>query len=1165
MSQRADFVHLHVHSHYSLLDGACTVQQLVDKAVELKMPAMALTDHGALYGAVEFSQKASKAGVKPIFGAEINITEGDRKELSRNHPVHHMTVLARDTTGYQSLCRLISLSFTEGFYFRPRADEELLSQSCKGLIGLSGCISGKIPQYLLAGRRDDALAAARKYQELFGEENFYLELCDHGLDQQKIVMPQIIELGKELSIPLVVTNDTHYIERDDAEAQDHLYCITTGRTLSDERRPHFEGSEYYLKSEEEMKELFPEQPEAYRHTVDIANRCNVEVTTKKIFLPKFEVPPGEDETSHLRQLCYEALPSRYPEATEEIKNRVDYELKIIDKMGFSAYFLIVADFIRFARSKGISVGPGRGSAAGSIVAYLLTITNIDPLKYNLIFERFLNPERVSMPDIDIDFDFERRGEVVQYVVEKYGRDNVSKIVTFNLLKAKAALKDTARVRGLEFARSNKMTKAVPDDLKITLPTALEQSEELRDFAEQEPKVFEVAQKLEGLARNSSIHAAGIVIAPDKIWKFAPLAKSKDDVATQFDMKSLEEIGLLKMDFLGLKTLTLIENALENIRRSRGLELDINAIPMDDKRTFRLLCAGDTIGVFQFESSGFKELIKRLKPSIFEDLIAVIALYRPGPLGSGMVDDFIDGKHKKKKVIYPHERLQEILKETYGVMLYQEQVMQCASIMAGYSMGEADELRRAMGKKKPEVMEKQRERFVSGAKQKKVEAAKAETIFNLMEKFAGYGFNKSHSAAYALISYQTAYLKANFAREFMAATLTNDRDDTDRIAVFIEECRRMGIDILPPDVNESHTDFTVVGKSIRFGLSAIKGIGTSVVEFIIAGRERHGHFEDIETFCRRVDSKVINRRVLESLIKCGAFSTFERNRAQLLSVVDLAISLGQDAQRNEAVGQMTLADLMAGGDAGGGFANQVLDYPDIPEFGERALLNFERETLGLYLSGHPLRAYQAMLDRVADLVLTSELSQLSDDSPFAVAGMVKAIRKLRAKSSGKDMAVITLEDIKGSVELPFFPERFEAMKSHLKADAVLVVWGRTQTRNNEKKFNPEGAVPLESLFSDRDWKASVTLNLARNELPKEDVTRLKNILLNHKGRHPVEMTIPVGGHRVVVKLGKDYKVRPNSEFITEFEELLGERSLAIRLTMPERQTPPRRGGAIRRAS
>ncbi|MBI3890824.1 MAG: DNA polymerase III subunit alpha [Candidatus Wallbacteria bacterium] len=1155
----ADFVHLHVHSHYSLLDAAATVPQLVKAAAKLKMPAMALTDHGAMFGAVEFCQKASKEGVKPIIGCEVYVTEGSRKVMSRNQALHHLTLLAKNQVGWQNLCRLVSLAYTEGFYFRPRMDEELLSESHEGIIALSGCQSGRIFQYLLAGRQDDAVAAAKHYRELFGEENFYLELCDHGLDKQQLVMPQLIELGKDLGIPVVLTNDSHYISQDDAEAQDHLFCITTGRMLNDERRPRLEGSEYYLKSAEEMKKLFPDVPEAYANTVKIASMCNVEVTTKQKYLPKFEVPGGRTSAEYLRDLCEERLPARYEATTDDISKRLDFELQVIEKMGFPAYFLIVWDFIHQARARGISVGPGRGSAAGSLVAYLLGITNVDPLKYNLVFERFLNPERVSMPDIDIDFDDVRRGEVVQYVVEKYGRENVSKIATFNLLKAKAALKDTARVRGVEFSLSNRISKAVPEELNITLGQALEQSAELRQFAAQDPKLFEIAQKLEGMARTSSIHAAGIVIAPDAIWKYAPLAKTKDDIATQFDMKSLDEIGLLKMDFLGLKTLTLIENALDNIRKRRRMVLDIGQLPMDDKRTYRLLSAGDTVGVFQFESSGFKELLKRLKPTVFEDLIAVIALYRPGPLGSGMVDDFIDGKHGKKKVVYPHAKLEGILKETYGVMLYQEQVMQCASIMAGYSLGEADQLRRAMGKKKPDEMERHRVRFLDGAKKNSVDEQNAETIFNLMQKFADYGFNKSHSAAYALISYQTAYLKANFPHEFMAAVLTNDRDDTDRIGLFIEECRRMGISILPPDVNESDQNFTVVGKSIRFGLSAIKGIGDSAVSSVIQARDRHGAFPNLETFCRRVDSRSVNKRILESLIKCGAFSSFTQNRAQLLAVVELAISLGQDSQRNESVGQMTLADLMAGASGQkneAGFGVGQISYPEIPEFPERSLLNFERETLGLYLSGHPMLGFQPLLDRIHGISTLADLPQLIEDSQFVTAGMVKSIRKIRTKA-GKDMAIVQLEDVRGSMELPLFAERLEEAKSFLKEDAVVLLWGTVQNRNGEKRLSPEGVLPLENLFGEKGWKASVCIQTPRGGLSKDQAARMKNILLNHRGRHNVEVFVPVRDQKVVVRLGKDFKVHPRAEFVTAIEELLGERAVTIQVSMPERA--PSRGG------
>lgn len=1158
------FTHLHVHTHYSLLDGACTVPSVVDQVAAHNMQALAITDHGSLYGAVEFYKACTKKGIKPILGCEVYVADGSRHVKSPSQATHHMTLMARDKEGFDNLKYLVSKAFLDGFFFRPRIDDELLKEHSKGLICLSGCLQGRVQQRLLKGRKEEAYETAQFYQKLFGEENYFIEIHEHGISKQKQVLPDLLDIAREFSIPVVLTNDSHYVKREDSEAQDILLCITTGKDRDDEKRLKFEGTEFYIKSAEEMKKLqediLPQHPEAYSNTMRITEMCNVELPLNRPpLLPKFDVPAGKTDREYLEELCLERMPQRYPKAGRAEKDRLETELDIIDKMGYCAYFLIVWDFVDHARKNGIWVGPGRGSAAGSIVSYLLGITNIDPLKYELFFERFLNPERVSMPDIDIDFDFERRGEVVDYVIEKYGRDNVSKIITFNVLKAKAALKDVARVMKIPFNISNEITKAVPEEVNITLEKALEQSKELRTWSLKNPKLFDLARSLEGIARNSSIHAAGIVIAPEAIWKYAPLASNKGEVYTQYDMKSVESIGLLKMDFLGLKTLTILRNACAHIEKTRGKRLDLDNIPLDDRRTYRMLCEGNTIGVFQFESSGFKSLIQRLKPSVFEDLIAVIALYRPGPLGSGMVDAFIDTKHGKQKAEYPHPLLEGILRETYGVMLYQEQVMQCANVLADYSLGGSDELRRAMGKKIQSEMDAHRERFIAGAAKNGVDRDKAEEIFNLMDKFAGYGFNKSHSAAYALISYQTAYLKANFPAEYMAAVLTNVKNDTDQIALYVEECRRMGIDVLPPDINASYTDFTVTGEGIRFGLGAIKGLGDTVVNSIIEVRERGGPFKDLSSFCRRVDLKLLNRRILETLIKSGAFESFPHNMAQLMAVAEQALRVGAEQKRHQTEGQVTFADLFAASGNAEGFSPGELTYPEIDEFPEAVLLAFEKETLGHYLSGHPLLTHERLLSRMRGLSATYEIEKLEDGRRFLCVGVVKSLRKIQTRSK-RELNIVSLEDLHGSCEFPFFGELFAQCKNALKQDATVLVWGAVQIRGDQKRVTPQGAVALEDLFKARDIRAFVSIDLeGAGDLSRDQAARMKNILMTHKGRHPVRVHVPVEDYRVDVELGRKYRVAPNQEFVEDIEELLGQACVRLDIPVPDPRPAGRSSG------
>jgi len=1164
----SDFVHLHVHSHYSLLDGAAKIDDLVAAAVEMKMPAIALTDHGNMFGAIEFYNKARAKGLRPIIGSEVYVAPNSRKDKDKTQRrAYHLVLLAKNNKGYMNLMKLVSLAYKEGFYRKPRIDRELLSENSEGLIGLSACLGGEIPQALIKGNREKAREALNYYKSVFGEDGFYLEIQDRDIDEQRLVNPQLIELAKEENTPLIVTNDSHYVKKSDAEAQDVLLCVQTGKSLSDPNRMCF-GDSYYLKSPEEMKALFPKVPEAYSNSIKIAEMCNVELSSQGYHLPIFELGENDkNEDTMLERLCREAIPERYGQSPKEnersaaeIEERLVTELKIIKDMGFSSYFLIVGDFIDYARNQGIAVGPGRGSAAGSIVAYLLKITNIEPLRYGLFFERFLNPERVSMPDIDIDFCYERRSEVIDYVVEKYGSENVCQIITFGTLSCKAALKDVAKALEIPFRESLKITKAVPDEIGIKLADALKQSTDLKNYQLQYPDLFRLALKVEGIIRQTGKHAAGVVIAPDTLYKFIPLATRQGEVTTQFPMKLVEKLGLLKMDFLGLKTLTVIQNAIENVRKNRKRIIDIDKIPIDDKRTFKLLCDGDTAGVFQFESSGFTELMRRMHPTRFEDLIAVIALYRPGPLESGMVDSFVDGKHERIEIKYPHPDLKDLLEETYGVMLYQEQVMKVANILGNFSLGEADKLRRAMGKKDMKEMEAQRSLFVDNsvkneALSKRLSKKEAGSIFDNIQKFASYGFNKSHSAAYAMVSYQTAWLKANFPHEFMAAVLTNVKDDTTKVSQYIEECRKMKIDILPPEINESDDNFTVIGKKIRFGLSAIKGVGSSLVEAIQKTRETTGNFDSLEDFCTHVPKKNANKKSIESLVKCGAFDGTGHNRAQQLAVIDQVIALGHSAQKNRAANQLTLMDFCSSQNIE--FDESKLDYPEIPEFQEREVLNFEKETLGLYLSGHPLFDHLWLLDKIKTTGL-GELDNLEPDSFFRTGGLIKNVARKASKNKNTEFAIVSMEDLKGTHEFLIFDPVFTDQRALLKEDKCIVIAGQAQlnTRDDDKKIRTmvHSLLELSALPTNREWKLEITLNITESNQHKFDVARLRNILLAHHGRYPLLVSVYANNTSVLLKLGKEYKITPEKTLIEALEKLIGENSVTIKAIPPP---PPKK--------
>jgi DNA polymerase-3 subunit alpha len=1107
----ADFVHLHLHTQYSLLDGACQLEKLVAKAKEHKMPALAMTDHGNLFGAVDFYALASKAGVKPIIGCEVYIAPKSRFERApedgQYEGANHLTLLARDMTGYKNLIKLVTAGYLEGFYYKPRIDRELFAQHAKGLLALSGCLNSEFCHALLDKDRTKAEQLAGWYMEVLGRESLYLEIQNHGIEDQRTAARGAVEVAKRLGLPLVATNDVHYLNAEDHKAHEVLLCIQTGKTMKDADHWCFSSNQFYLKSPQEMHALFSELPEAVKNTVAVAERCNLELKFGQILLPKYSVPEGETLESYLRKLTEEGLRKRFPNPGPEVIARLNSELNVIQKMGFAGYFLVVWDFISFARSRGIPVGPGRGSAAGSLVAYCLGITNIDPLRYGLLFERFLNPERISMPDMDIDFCFERRGEVIEYVTRKYGEENVTQIITFGTMGAKAVIRDVARAMGMTYADGDKIAKMVPNTLNITLDDALRDSAPLRETVERRPEVtelMETAKVLEGLTRHASTHAAGVVISNEPLIEYTPLHKgAKGEITTQYAMGAIEKIGLLKMDFLGLRTLTVIANTAKLIEKTRSIRLDMDAIPLDDAPTFQLLGEARTFGVFQLESSGMRDLLRQLRPNRIEDIIALVALYRPGPMQ--LIPDFIDRKHGRKKVTYDHPLMEQILKDTYGIMVYQEQVMRIASDLAGFGMGEADILRRAMGKKDPDLMAEQRKKFVDGAAARGVSASKAERIFGFMEQFAGYGFNKSHSAAYAIIAYQTAFLKANYSVEFMAALLTSEMADTDKIVKYIEECRAMGIEVLPPDVNESSNDFAVVGEKIRFGLVAVKNVGEAAIQSILAARREKGGFRNLFEFCERVDLRLVNKRVTESLIKCGAFDSLGVRRAQFAAVVDKAMEAASSAQRDRAHGQVSLLDMFS---SAPGTAREQMPMPDLPEWDRPQLLAGEKETLGFYITGHPLAEYRGLIARHTNLT-TEDLASLQDKSTIKLGAIVVAIKEISTKN-GDRMAFVTLEDMAGTVEAVVFPDLYRSSMLHLAKDSVVLVKGQVDIGEETVKLLLSEVQPLALPRNGNMGLMEITL--AGGAASSGGLQRLKAILEAHRGGAALRLHIhlPEGG-------------------------------------------------------
>jgi len=1153
------FVHLHNHTEFSLLDGAQSIPKLVSRAKDFEMPAVAMTDHGNLFGAVKFYQHCKKEGVRPIIGCEVYVAPMSRfdrtpKQGRHGKPYYHLILLAMNNEGFSNLIKLASLAYLEGFYYKPRIDKALMREYSKGLIATSGCLSGEVAMCL---RNDDsatARSAVEEAVEIFGEENYYLELQDQGIEIEKQVNEGLLALHRETGLPLIATNDTHFLCRGDHAAHDVLVCIGTGKKRDDPGRMQY-STEHYFKSPEEMAEVFSWVPEALSNTVTLAERCEVELDMSRHHVPDFPVPKGEDLVSTFRKTVHagfeerrsklEALAAegalRHP--LKDYETRLEIELETIIEMGFPGYFLITWDFIRHAREVGIPVGPGRGSAAGSLVAYCLRITDIDPLQYDLLFERFLNPERVTMPDIDIDFCFRRRGEVIDYVTERYGRENVAQIITFGTLAAKAAIRDAGRVLDIPYGEVNEIAKAVPDEIGTRLEEAIRDVPKLKDLYDNDPRIHElldIAQRIESLSRHAGTHAAGVVITPKPVVEYAPLFKSsKQEITTQWAKDEVEAVGLLKMDFLGLKTLTLITDCLESIKNSEQEVPDIENLALTDEATYALFSRGDTSGVFQFESSGMRDILRRMVPEKFEDLIALNALYRPGPLRSGMIDDFVQRRHGRVKVVYPHPLLEPILEETYGVIVYQEQVMQIASVMAGHSLGGADILRRAMGKKKAEVMEAEGAKFVKGAAERGISEEDARTVFDLMAHFAGYGFNKSHSAAYALVAYQTGYLKAHYLCHFMAALLTNEKDNTDKLVEYMNECRETGLAILPPDINTSSRAFTVAGENeIRFGLAAVKGIGEAAVEGILAARERVGKFKDLDHLCSEVDRKSLNRRVLEALIKSGALDAFGA-RARLFAAIDGAMERGARAAEDRLSGQESLfgADF-----AGGPIAPSEL--PEVEDWSDRERLAGEKEAIGFYITGHPLDDFKEKLEEVT----THRIAELGKGGPTVIGGLITSLRRRRSKNGGEWWAIFHLEDTTGQVECLAFPKVFKEIGERIVEEAAVVVKGIVDAGETRLAVKVEDVKSIDQAELRPASALTIEISSEAEDRDAAIVARLEEVMAGHRGPVPVFFDIRRrGAFRALLEADRRYGVQSGRETISALEAVAG--SGKVRLGRP----------------
>jgi DNA polymerase-3 subunit alpha len=1187
----SEFVHLHLHTEYSLLDGACRIDELLDQAAKLKMPAIAVTEHGNLFSSVIFHDHARQRGIKPILGCEVYVAPGSRftKNGNPGETANHLVLLAETNEGYHNLIKLVSAGYTEGFYYKPRIDKELLASHAKGLIGLSSCLKGEVAEGLSHQQERKALEAAAAYRDILGPGNFLLEMQWHGIEDQRVVNGGLPAMARDLGLPLICTNDVHYLREADAHPHDVLLCIGTGKAFSDPKRLRYDAKQFFLKTADEMRDAFRDFPEALANTLAIAERCNVVIPSGENSLPNFSVPAGftlDEYFEHVVRGGFSARLQRLRELAsagtlrhtiDEYERRLSYEIDMIKQMKYPGYFLIVWDFIRYAREKGIPVGPGRGSAAGSLVAYSLRITDVDPLDFNLIFERFLNPERVSMPDIDIDFCERRRGEVIEYVTAKYGRENVAQIITFGTMKAKAVVRDVGRVLEMPYADVDRVAKQIPAALDMTLDKALEESEPLRQMEQSDPKVKEllaVARRLEGMTRHASVHAAGVVIAPKAITEYAPLYKgAHDEIVTQWSMKEIERVGLLKMDFLGLSTLTLIDDATKEIERTTGEQVDIDHVPLDDAKTYQIFQDGQTYGIFQFESSGMRDILRKAKPQTIEDLIALNALYRPGPLRSGMVDDFIARKGGKVEIKYELPQLEPILRETYGVIAYQEQVMRIARELGGFTLGEADILRKAMGKKKADVMQAQRAKFVDGAKKNALNEKRAAHIFDLMEHFAGYGFPKAHSTAYAFLAYQTAYLKANYPWHFAAALLTIEAQNTDKLAMYLGECRDRGVPLLPPDINESQLRFTVdPGRGVRFGLTAIKNVGEGAIQSLLDVRSKQGRITSLHALCEDLDLRLANKRVFESLIKAGACDTLATVdpllqglsstavRPRLLAVIDAACDHGARHQRDKDDGQAQLFGSFGDESPSTGSHLNSVPLPEAPPWSDTEQLAFEKETLGLYWSGHPVDRYAEDL-RAFGARSTSELADVPVNGSRAdawgpggpkpiepdtsIGGIVAACRQLKTRK-GDRMAVFTLEDAQGGVEVIVFPEAYQRSASLLESGTMVLVRGKLERDDESVRILASEIVGIDSV---RERLAREVAIRVRMPTDRHVLEALGEVFSRHRGDRRVSFELEVPSTpkplRVRADVSAQIRVRPSSTLVAEVEQIVGTGSVSLR--------------------
>ena len=1145
------FTHLHVHTEYSLLDGSSKIGELAARAKELGMDSMAITDHGVMYGVIDFYRAARAAGIKPIIGCEVYVSPGsrfDRETVHGEDRYYHLVLLAENNTGYQNLMKIVSKGFVDGFYYKPRIDEEVMREYHEGIIALSACLAGEVPRYLEKGLYEEAKEAAKRHLEIFGEGNYFLELQDHGIPLQRQVNQGIMRLSKELNIPLVATNDCHYINADDWEAHDILLCIQTGKKVSDENRMRYEGGQYYVKSEEEMRQLFPYAPEAIENTHKIAERCNVEIEFGVTKLPRFDVPDGYDSWGYLNHLCDEGFALRYPDDDGTLRARLDYELGTIKSMGYVDYFLIVWDFINFAKSHGIAVGPGRGSAAGSIVAYCLKITDIDPIRYQLLFERFLNPERVSMPDIDVDFCYERRQEVIDYVVEKYGKDQVAQIVTFGTLAARGVIRDVGRVMDLPYSLCDQVSKMVPAELNITLDLALQKNPELKtlyESDEQVKKLIDMSKRLEGLPRHTSMHAAGVVISRTSIDEYVLLSRGADGtIVTQFTMTTLEELGLLKMDFLGLRTLTVIQDAVKMIEKDYGVKLDLEHIDYDDKKVMDSLGTGKNEGVFQLESGGFKTFMKELKPTTLEDIIAGISLYRPGPMD--FIPKYLKGKNDPASITYTCPQLEPILKPTYGCIVYQEQVMQIVRDLAGYTLGRSDLVRRAMSKKKAAVMAKERQNFVYGNAEEGVKGCiangidekTANQIYDDMTDFAKYAFNKSHAAAYAVVAYQTAFLKFYYPKEFMAALMTSVMDNTTKVSEYILACRNMGISILPPDINEGYSGFSVSGNGIRYGLSAIKSVGRAVVDVIIAERENGGLFKSLDDFVSRMSNKEVNKRTLESFIKSGALDTLPGTRKQKLIVSGDLLESKAREKKTVMEGQLSFFDLAPEEEKN----NFQITFPNVGEYDKQTLLAFEKETIGIYVSGHPMEEYRELWEKnvtakTSDFVVDEDGKTVVEDNSNVVIGGMITSKKVKTTKTNQLMAFITIEDLVGTVEVLVFPKIYEKNRPSFTEENKVFVRGRASIGDD-----PVGKLICEEVIPFTDIPNELWLQFENQAFYESHIDDVMAALRDSDGKDRVIMYLKE--ERKMRRLSENWAVLAGPDLLGCLYRILGEKNVKV---------------------